>query len=126
MLVNSEGHVLGWIGVIVFSNIWEIHPIAVDAQYQGAGYGRLLVNDIVSLAHNAGVVAVWAGTADETRETGFSRLDLPLDSPIDYSTLEVPAGHPVNFWRHMGFSLVAVTPDEGPDVVGIHFATCMG
>lgn len=80
------------------------------------------LHDIVSLARLAGAVSCWAGTGDEIQITGFSHVELPLTQPIDCSELTGPADHPVNFWRHVGFSLVAVTPDDGPDVVGIHFA----
>ena len=64
----------------------------------------------------------WAGTGDEIQVTGFSHVELPLTQAIDCSELAAPADHPGNFWRHVGFSLVAVTPDDGPDVVAIHFA----
>ena len=122
VLLDSQGQAIGWIGAIQFTNLWEIHPIAVDPSHQGHGHGRLLVDDIVSLARAAGAVSVWAGTGDETQVTGFSHIELPLPPDIDCSLLAAPADHPVNFWRHMGFNLVAVTPDDGPDVVGIHFA----
>jgi len=123
VLVDQNRTALGWIGAIPDDNMWEIHPIAVAPQSQRKGYGAMFVNDIAALARDAGAVAVWAGTSDETQSTNLSKFDLYREPNKAMEKIEVAQGHPVNFWLKMGFSLVGFMPDEeGLGMPGITFA----
>jgi aminoglycoside 6'-N-acetyltransferase I len=145
VLIDEDGNSLGWIGVIIFEKVWEIHPIAVAPEHQHKGYGRMLVDDILALARADGAVAVWAGTGDETGSTSFSgglyggpwpifesedslRRAITRDTDWKWTSsavterFEAPHDHPVNFWSSIGFMLVGIVPDKGVDKVGIHFA----
>jgi aminoglycoside 6'-N-acetyltransferase I len=123
LLLDDRDQPIGWIGAITDANLWEIHPIAVSPSAQRNGYGKLLVEDVVTLAREAGAVSVWAGTSDETNSTSFSKLDLYNDPSVAFQNIAAPSDHPVRFWLTTGFSLVGVMPDEeGLGKPGIHFA----
>lgn len=123
ILVNEDQDVIGWIAAFEDDNMWEIHPIVVAPDYQRRGYGRMLVDDMMSLAREGGASAVWAGTGDETGATSLSQEDLYADPLGAMARLTAEPGHPVHFWRKLGFTLVGVLPDEeGRDMPGIHFA----
>ena len=123
VLLDNQDRAIGWIGAIADDNLWEIHPIAVSPIAQRNGYGKMLVEDVVTLARKAGAVSVWAGTSDETNSTSFSKLDLYNDPTVAFQNIEAPSDHPVRFWLTTGFSLVGVMPDEeGFGKPGIHFA----
>lgn len=119
----EDGRPAGWVGAIEDDHNWEIHPIAVAAFAQRRGYGLRLVNDVLALAGEAGAVAVWAGTSDETGSTSFSELDLYTHPAAAFGPWTAHPEHPVNFWFKTGFSLVGVMPDdEGLGKPGLHFA----
>lgn len=123
VLLDDQGRAIGWIGAIADNNLWEIHPIAVSPTSQRNGYGKMLVEDVVTLVREAGAVSVWAGTSDETNSTSFSKLDLYNNPSVAFQNIEAPSDHPVRFWLTTGFSLVGVMPDEeGLGKPGIHFA----
>lgn len=123
VLINDAEDVLGWVGAFEDEHCWEIHPIAVALEHQRQGHGTGLVEDIAALAREAGAVALWAGTGDETGATSLFGRDLYADPLAAMTNLTAAARHPVNFWRKVGFTLVGVLPDEeGLGKPGIHFA----
>lgn len=123
VLLNDERDVLGWIGAFDDKDCWEIHPIVVARDHQRRGYGAMLVADIAALARQAGAVSLWAGTSDETAATSLSGVDLYADPLPAMRNLTAQRGHPIHFWRKVGFTLVGVRPDEeGLGKPGIHFA----
>ena len=114
---------IGWVGAIVDQDVWEIHPIVISPAARRQGAGRRLVADVEVLARQAGAVAVWAGTSDETNDTSFTRVDLYEQPERAFEHIEAPADHPVRFWLGIGYRLVGFMPDEeGLNKPGIHFA----
>ena len=123
VMLDEQDHAIGWTGAIWDENVWEIHPIAVSPNHQHQGVGAALVNEICQLARQNGAAAIWAGTSDETGATNFSQTDLYTNPIKAMEQIEAPDDHAINFWRHIGFTLVGVLPDaEGRGKPGIHFA----
>jgi len=117
------GKVIGWISAFTDKHCWEIHPIAVLPEEHRKGYGKLLVEDISTLAKESGAVSIWAGTGDETNSTSLSNLDLYQCMTKAIENFNAPTDHAANFWLDIGFTLVGVLPDEeGLGKPGLHFA----
>lgn len=62
----SENRIIGFAALEIYSaKLAEIRSLAVDATMQGAGIGKLLVQQCVELAHSRNVLEVMAVTSSE-------------------------------------------------------------
>lgn len=104
--------VVGWIGAIRQSrHACELHPLAVDPEWQRRGCGRRLVEALEEMARRDGVITVWLGTNDDFGGTSLFGSDLYPDVLRRLATLEVTTGHPFAFYRRLGYTVVGVLPD---------------
>src|SRR5262249_53654184 len=103
-LLDYDQEPLGWIGVIPQSGgrVWEIHPIAVRADHQRCGHGRLLVEHIEQLAESRGVLTLFAGTSDQTGATSLSGVDLYEQGASALASISCHKPHPYRFWLSVG------------------------
>jgi aminoglycoside 6'-N-acetyltransferase I len=119
---ESTGALLGWIGAtpIYDGRVWEIHPLAVDPDFQRQGVGTALVRDLERLAAKAGVLTLWLGSDDENAMTSLAGADLYPDPLAHLAALRDRKGHPFAFYRKLGFALAGVLPDANglgkPDI----------
>ncbi len=119
----SNDRAVGWIGVVQRPHVWEIHPIAVEPTSQGKGVGRILVEDIATLASRANISTLIAATSDETGTTNLYGEDLYADPSKAIKELKAKGRSPYKFWESVGFTVVGIIPDEeGPGKPGIHLA----
>lgn len=109
----------GWIGAIKHtSSMWELHPLCVDPEHQGAGLGRALVEALETKAAQAGVGGIWLGTEDETGATSLFGVDLYPDPLKKLGQLELLDQHPIAFYAKLGYTVCGALPDaSGP---GMH------
>jgi aminoglycoside 6'-N-acetyltransferase I len=110
------GRLVGWIGGIRHSShAWELHPLVVQAAYQGRGCGTLLVAALEAAARREEVCTIWLGTDDDFGGTSLYGKDLFPDVLEHLRRLEPTNGHPFTFYRRMGYTVVGVLPDvDGP------------
>lgn len=116
VLVDATGQVIGWVaGECGYDgHAWELHPLAVRPDRQGEGWGRRLVLALEDVARAAGATTLWLGTDDETGLTSLGGVDLYPDPLAHLARLE-DRGHPVGFYRRLGYAVVGVLPDaNGP------------
>lgn len=128
--VARDGEVVvGWIGGIreYDGHAWELHPLAVDPVRQGEGIGRALVADLERQVAARGATTLYLGTDDEDGRTSLSETDL-YPNPLEHlASIENPGGHPYEFYRACGFSVVGVIPDaNGPGKPDILMAKRLG
>lgn len=118
----AEGRVLGWIGAIRQYNgyAWELHPLIVHPNHQCKGIGRALVQDLETQVRERGGVTIYLGTDDEDNRTSLSGVDLYPNPLEPLSRIQNRNGHPFEFYRKVGFSIVGVIPDANglgkPDI----------
>lgn len=115
--VDESDRVLGWIGAMpeYDGNVWEIHPLAVDASVRRRGVGRALVRDLEEIVRDRGGITLWAGSDDENHETTLSEVDLYSDVAGAIRGVRNLGGHPYEFYQRLGFTIVGVMPDaNGP------------
>jgi aminoglycoside 6'-N-acetyltransferase I len=117
--------VVGWIGAIpqYDGNVYELHPIVVDEQFQGSGIGTRLVQDLESLVIERGGITLWLGSDDERALTSVGGIDLYPDVLANLVTIRNLHSHPMGFYLKNGFSVVGILPDaNGIGKPDIYFA----
>ncbi|MFN8526411.1 MAG: GNAT family N-acetyltransferase [Chloroflexota bacterium] len=120
--VAPDGQVLGWIGAIpeYRGRVFELHPLVVHHDHRRLGIGRALVEKIVLQASALGGLTLWVGTDDEAYQTSLGGLDLYPDPLIHAARITNRGGHPIDFYRRLGFAVAGVLPDANgfgkPDI----------
>lgn len=121
--VDERGDALGWIGGMsqYEGHVWELHPIVVDPDCQGQGIGRALVTDLEEQVRRRGGLTILLGSDDEDDMTTLAGIDLYPDPLVHLTQLENRRGHPFEFYKKLGYSVVGVVPDANgwgkPDIL---------
>jgi aminoglycoside 6'-N-acetyltransferase I len=105
--VDEQGQILGWIGGIreYEGHAWQLHPLVVHPDFQGAGIGRALVNDLEEFVLQSGGTTIYLGTDDEDSMTSLSDLNLYPDVFEHIQRIKNLKRHPFEFYQKMGFVL---------------------
>ena len=115
--------VIGMIGGIPHygGRVWELHLLAVRADYRGAGLGRMLVQDFEAQVKARDGLTITLGTDDEEDRTSLSNNDLYenlWDKVVHIRNLK---RHPYEFYQKMGYVITGVVPDANgwgkPDIL---------
>lgn len=116
--IGDDGELLGWIGGIPTYDglVWELHPLVVRPGRQRRGVGRALVADLEALARARGGLTLWVGSDDFTGATSLGGVDLYPEPAAHLVRVEDRGqGHPLDFYRRLGFAVAGVVPDaNGP------------
>lgn len=115
--IDPNGRLEGWVGVISHygGGVWEVHPLVVSSQAQGAGVGTALLREVEFMASERGVRTLWVGADDEGGFTSLSGVDLYHNLPERLEQMERQRPHPAGFYLELGFHVVGVLPDaNGP------------
>jgi len=126
---SSEGAVIGWIGAIRQYDglVWELHPVVVDESHRRHGVGRALILDLESILTARGALTLWAGSDDLAGETSLGGVDLYTALPKRLDNVHSWGGHPLPFYRRLGFHVIGVMPDaNGPGRPDIFLAKRLG
>ena len=124
-LNDESGHVVGWIGAAPAygGHVWEIHPLVVAEAFRRHGVGRMLIEDLESLARTRGATTLWAASDDEHGETSLSGVDLYPDIPAAIRNVRNLKSHPYEFYVRAGFTIAGILPDaNGPGKPDIFLA----
>ena len=120
--IDGDNKVLGWIGGIgeYRGNVWELHPIVVEPDWQQKGIGRTLVIDLEEQVSNRGGITIRVGTNDEDNMTTVAGIDLYPDVLEHLAKIKNIKGHPYEFYQKLGFVIVGIMPDANgfgkPDI----------
>ncbi len=121
--VDGKTRVIGWIGGIPGYDglVWELHPLAVDPDFQGQGIGRALVLDFEAQVRMRGGLTITLGSDDENGMTTLADTDLYENLWEKIATIRNLKGHPYEFYQKLGFSIIGVIPDANgmgkPDIL---------
>ena len=120
--LDESGTAVGWIaGLPSYDGyVWELHPMVVRRDCQRRGIGRALVADFEARVLERGGSTIFLGTDDENNRTTIGNRDLYPDPLRAATTVASTAGHPLEFYRKLGFVVVGVLPDANgfgkPDI----------
>lgn len=124
LLAAVEGEtILGWGGALpeYDGNVWELHPLAVRADFRLKGIGRAIVSALEAEAEKRGGLTMWLGADDERDggETSLANTDLFDGLPKKIADFQ-PGRHQTAFYRKLGYKIVGVMPDANgrgkPDI----------
>ncbi len=113
---------LGWVGGIraYDGHAFELHPLVVVPLSQGRGVGRALLADFEEQARARGAVVAYLGTDDEFGGTSLFGKDLYPDVLGHAANIRNVKGHPFEFYRKCGYTVVGILPDANgygkPDI----------
>ena len=121
----DEEEVVGWGGILAPSyngRIFEMHPLAVRADRQRKGIGRMIVSALEDEARKQGGLTIYLGADDEKEggETSFAQADLYHELPEKIKNFD-PGTHQTAFYLKLGYSIIGVMPDANgrgkPDIL---------
>ncbi len=121
--VDGKTRVVGWIGGIPGYDglVWELHPLAVDPDFQGQGIGRALVLDFEEQVRRRGGLTITLGSDDENGMTTLADTDLYENLWEKITTIRNLKGHPYAFYQKLGYVIIGVIPDANgigkPDIL---------
>ena len=121
--VDESGNLLGIIGGIpgYDGNVWELHPLAVQASLQGRGIGRALVEDFEEQVRLKGGLTITLGTDDEDSMTSLSNVNLYEHLWEKIRNIRNFKNHPFTFYQKMGYVITGIVPDANgrgkPDIL---------
>jgi len=123
VLLTEDDKPLGWIAghTAYDGNVWELHPLIVRNEYQGLGYGRLLLLDFEEQVLRRGGITVMLGTDDEIGRTSLYGRDLYPKLAQNIHRIKNIRRHPFEFYQKMGYTVTGVIPDANglgkPDIL---------
>ncbi|WP_207706889.1 GNAT family N-acetyltransferase [Alkaliphilus pronyensis] len=121
--INDEGNLIGWIAGIkqYDGNVWEMHPLVINKNWQKRGIGRLLVEDFEKKVSEKEGQTVLLGTDDETCSTSIGGVDIYSDTYQKMKDIKNLKNHPFEFYQKVGYKIVGVIPDANgfgkPDIL---------
>ncbi len=102
-------------------HVWEVHPLAVRPDLHGQGIGRALMMALEARAAQSAVSTLFVASDDESGTTSLGGADLYPDPLTHLVKLENRRGHPLGFYRKLGYVVVGVIPDANgfgkPDIL---------
>ncbi len=116
------GVLAGWVGARpeYDGHVWEVHPLVVHPDCRRRGVGRALMEHLQTEARRAGGMTLWLGSDDHTGLTSAAGTWLYGDIWRHLRDLEDRGGHPLTFYRRLGFEAAGLLPDANgrgqPDI----------
>jgi|SRR5215207_7511807 len=121
--IDDEGNLMGIIGGIpqYDGNVWELHPLAVQANLQSQGIGRALVMDFEEQVRLRRGLTIVLGSDDEDNMTSLSNVDLYEDLWDKIRNIRNLKKHPFEFYQKLGYIISGVVIDANgigkPDIL---------
>ena len=116
--LKLENKLIGWLGLKpMYPKTWELHPMAVKPEFQGKGYGKILINELEKIARKKGIIGIFAGSDDETNKTSLSEKEITKDNLFEeIKNVKNYGNHPFQFYQKCGFNIIGIIPNaNGPN-----------
>ena len=113
---------IGWTGLRpMYEKTWELHPLAIKPEFQGKGYGRILLGELEKAGKNKGLLGIVVGSDDETNKTSLSQKGINEENIYqEIKNIKNYANHPYEFYKKCGYIIVGIIPNANgfgkPDI----------
>lgn len=119
---DETGRIIGWIGgQLDYSEVWELHPLAVNPAHQRQGVGKALVAALEKRVAAAGGYTLQLGTDDDFGGTNLFGQELYPDVLGAAQRMVSTNNHPFTFYLKLGFVVTGLVPDANgfgkPDIM---------
>ena len=75
--IKIEEQLIGWVGLrLMYDKTWELHPMAIKPEFQGKGYGKILLSELEKMAQKKGIIGIVVGSDDETNKANYLKIKL--------------------------------------------------
>ena len=121
--IKNGNELAGWVGLReMYPVTWELHPLAVKKEFQGKGYGKILINELEKIARDKGIIGIFAGSDDETYSTSLSETDITKENIFnEIINIRNKKKHPYEFYQKCGYNIIGIIPnangDRKPDIL---------
>ena len=120
--IKIKDKLIGWVGLRpMYEKTWELHPLAIKPEFQGKGYGRILMNELEKTAQEKGIIGIVAGSDDETNSTSLSEKKITGENIFEeIKKIKNYKNHPYEFYKKCGYSIIGIIPNANgqnkPDI----------
>jgi len=121
--IKTGNELTGWVGLRpMYELTWELHPMVIKKEFQGKGYGKILLNELERIALEKGVIGVFAGSDDETYSTSLSDKEITAGNIFEeIINIKNYKNHPYEFYKKCGYCIIGIIPnangDRKPDIL---------
>ena len=115
--IKIKNKLIGWVCLRpMYKKTWELHPMLIKTEFQGKGYGKILIKELEKLAQKKGIIGMMVGSDDETNKTSLSAKEITEENILDeIRNIKNYKNHPYEFYKKCGFIIAGVFPNaNGP------------
>jgi aminoglycoside 6'-N-acetyltransferase I len=120
--IKVNNQLIGWAGLrLMYDKTWELHPMVIKPNFQGNGYGKILLYELEKIAQKKGIIGVVAGSDDETNKTSLSEKEITGENIFEeIKNIRNYKNHPYEFYVKCGYSIIGMIPNANginkPDI----------
>ena len=113
---------IGWIGLRpMYDKTWELHQMVVKKEFQGKGYGKILINELEKIAQKRDIIGIMAGSDDETNSTSLSDKEITGENIFEeIKNIKNYKNHLYEFYIKCGYIIIGIIPNANgskkPDI----------
>ena len=121
--IKIENKLIGWVGLRpMYEKTWELHPFVIKIEFQGKGFGKILLNELEKLARKREIIGIFVGSDDETNKTSLSENEITAENIFnEIKNIKNFGKHPYEFYLKCGFNIIGVIPNANgykkPDIL---------
>jgi aminoglycoside 6'-N-acetyltransferase I len=111
--IKIDDELIGWVCVSPeFEQTWELHPMVIKTEFQGKGFGKILINEAEKIAREKGIIGIILGSGEETYKTSLSQNEITKKNLLEKNkNIKNYKNHPYEFYRKCGYCVYGIIPN---------------
>ena len=106
----------------MYEKTWELQPMVIIQEFQGKGYGKIILNELEKIASEKGIIGIFCGSDDETYKTSLSEKEITGKNIFEeINNIKNYKNHPFEFYIKCGYSIIGIIPNANglkkPDIL---------
>jgi len=120
--IKTGDELIGWVGLRpMYTATWELHPMVIKKEFQGKGYGKILLDELEKIAQEKNIIGIVAGSDDETFSTSLSEKEITSENIFEeIVNIKNYKNHPYEFYKKCGYTIIGIIPNASglnkPDI----------